>query len=170
MSVFLWTQHLRGLVKKHHAAEACARHLGDSGWESYLTGTGLFTSNSRDSWFEAQRTWTWQLPITFSWPVNHPERAFCPALFDVFTFREPRLADADGLPCSQGGDLNDRYDLYCFQFDLGLWTTPDSFLTVYTSRKEHIEIALVSFRRFHFLYNNIYCSIEGTLNIDLGTS
>ena len=170
MSVFLCTQPLRGLVKKHHAAEACARHLGVSGRESYHTGTGLFTSNSRDSWFEAQSTWTWQLPITFSWPVSHPERAFCPALFNVFTFREPRLASAGGLPWSQGGDLNEGCGWYCCQFDLGLRTTPGSFLPVYTSRKEHIEIALVSFRRLHFLYNNIYCSIEGTLNTDLSTS
>lgn len=71
------------------------------------TGTGVFTSNSRDTWFEAQSTWTWQLPITFRWPLSHSEPAFCPAFFDVFTFRELRLVCPLWAPGSRGGDLNE---------------------------------------------------------------
>lgn len=66
----------------------------------------MFTSNSRDTWFEAQSTWTWQLPITFRWPLSHSEPAFCPAFFDVFTFRELRLVCPLWALGSRGGDLN----------------------------------------------------------------
>lgn len=60
---------------------------GRAGWR-----TGLFTSNSRDSWFEARSTWIWQLPIILGWPIAAPESAFGPPSSDVFTFREARLA------------------------------------------------------------------------------
>ena len=102
-SIFRCRQYLRGFVRKHHAAYSCTPHLRVSDWESKGPGTGLFTSNSRDSWFEAQSTWTWQLPITFSWPLTHSEPAFCSAFVDVFTFREPRRAEGGEQPWSQGG-------------------------------------------------------------------
>lgn len=82
MYIFLCRQHLLIFVKRVSCPKLpCTSperlKLGIGGpkdWSVYI--------ESRDSWFEAQSTWTWQLPITFSCPLTHTKPSFCPALLE----------------------------------------------------------------------------------------